>query len=65
MWGALLEPPLLVDLGINFFLFFSSASAAHQFIIEEVGRKTQTFLQVDSKPFMVEVSFLLIRVDLI
>jgi hypothetical protein len=36
-----------------------------QFIVGEVGRKTQAFLQVDGKPFMIEASFLLIRVDVV
>jgi hypothetical protein len=30
-----------------------------------LGRKTQTFLQVDGKPFKVEVSFLLIHIDVV
>jgi hypothetical protein len=37
----------------------------HQFIVGEVGRKTQAFLQLVSKPFTVEVSFLLIRVNVV
>jgi hypothetical protein len=35
-------------------------SSTRQFIVGEVGRKTQMFLQVDGKSFTVEVSFLLI-----
>jgi hypothetical protein len=30
-----------------------------------LGRKTQTFLQVDGKPFKVEVSFLLIHINVV
>jgi hypothetical protein len=37
----------------------------HQFIVGKVGRKTQTLLQVDGKPFTIEISFLLIRVDVV
>jgi hypothetical protein len=33
--------------------------------VGEVGGKTQALLQVDGKPFMVEVSFLLIRVNVV
>jgi hypothetical protein len=36
-----------------------------QFIVGEVGGKTQALLQVDGKPFTVEVSFLLIRVNVV
>jgi hypothetical protein len=36
-----------------------------QFIVGEVERKTQAFLQVDDKPFTIDVSFLLIRVDVV
>jgi hypothetical protein len=36
-----------------------------QFIVGGDRRKVQAFLQVDGKPFTIEVSFLLIRVDVV
>jgi hypothetical protein len=34
-----------------------------QFIVGQVGGKTQALLQVDGKPFMVDVGFLLIHIN--
>jgi hypothetical protein len=71
------NPPLSEDLGMILFLFFSSASATtfivlaliddstRQVIVGQVGEWNQVILQLDGKPIVEEVGFLLVRVHVV
>jgi hypothetical protein len=75
--GAPLDPPLLEDLGMILFLFFSSASATafivlslingstRQVTVGQVGGLNQAVLQLDAKPIAKVVGFCLIRVHVV
>jgi hypothetical protein len=74
---APLELPRLADLGIIFFLFFSSASTTAfiilswsggctcQLIVRQAREMHQALLQMDGEPCTVQVGLLFICVDVV